>query len=159
MTTLKLWPNVYRVRNSQFTVYIRERGRWAFVSADPKSPAVLPDDPSTLLAGLDRDYGLAIRVAIRSVPAEHRAEFIAKLGQAIRTRFVPDILKDTEQFLIRGMLTEGALAMLASAVDELEHITLGWSVRRDPPRVVLDLDVQAAEEALDVDDGLRDPLE
>ena len=52
------------------SIYIKQAGKWAFISAGTELPKDLPADPVKLLEGLDQKYILGIKVNVANLPKE-----------------------------------------------------------------------------------------
>jgi len=63
----------------QQPLYVKEQSGYAFISQDRDNLKDLPDDPSKMLAGLDKQYDIGVRLNMENVPAEYRDILISSM--------------------------------------------------------------------------------
>ena len=53
-------------------VYLKQRGEWVYFSDHPRHLTNLPLDPVAMLAGLDKQYSVALRLFVQNIPQNLR---------------------------------------------------------------------------------------
>ena len=125
------------------TAVIKEQNGWMFVAQSADDLANLPADPTTLLAGLDKQYTIAIRANLQSVPAPLRDQLVAliKAGAQGGMRRIPD--EEETQFMFRQKMVEAQIAQIGTLINETEQFTFGWAVDGTAKKTSLDFNMTA----------------
>ena len=125
------------------SVVLKEQKGWLFVAQSADNLANLPDDPTTLLGGLDKQYTIAIRANLQSIPAPLRDQFIAliKSGAQGGLRRLPG--EEETQFLVRQKMVEAQIQQLGTMINETDQFTLGWGVDGAGKKTTLDFNLTA----------------
>ncbi|MDR0520876.1 MAG: hypothetical protein LBH00_03375 [Planctomycetaceae bacterium] len=103
-------------------LYVQEHNGWVFIAAEPQLNA-LPDNPATLLQGLDRQYLLAARFDLQNLPPVS-AQAALTFGEMTAVNQA-----ETELDKAFARLSIGYLRSLAEQADMLEY-----TVSYDEPR-------------------------
>lgn len=73
---------VYRFDTPQGSVYVTQKGAWAYLAKRAEVLATVAENPQEILDALDGGYESAVRVLLNNVPAAKRSEAIARLQEA-----------------------------------------------------------------------------
>ncbi|MFV2066715.1 MAG: hypothetical protein ACC645_07005 [Pirellulales bacterium] len=95
-------------------LYAKESGGWLFVSDNAETLRTVPENPATLLGGLNKQYDVALRFELHNVPAEHGKKLLAKLDQKLGP-------------VVRDVATDKTVDNIGEALYALDQVTLGWS--------------------------------
>ncbi len=128
--------------------YIREKGGWAFIAAGVEVLGNVPADPLTILGGLEKEYDLAVRFNLGNVPTAMRDEFLAGIKTGIEEglREQPE-LKESKALkkAVEGF-SKHTFEFFKVLIDELDHVTLGWSLDQKMEKIVMDAVIVAKKE-------------
>ncbi len=95
-------------------LYAKLVGNWLFVADSTRCLANVPDQPTSLLDGLNQKYDVALRLVTSNIPADKGQKILAQLdrwfGPALRQR-----------------TSEATVQMLGKAAQSLADVTFGWS--------------------------------
>lgn len=138
---------VWAIQKEAYTLYVKEKDGWAFLSQTAEGLDALPKDPRKLLGGLDKKYDLAVRLNMQNIPQALRDMGADILKRQVETGLqqAADEAEDEEQFELQAQLARRQLETLSKAINELDEITLGCAIDSDGKRVVIDLNLTALE--------------
>jgi hypothetical protein len=123
--------------------YVKQVDDWAIFSDRLERLATPPADPMKLLAGLSRQYDLAVRFNPSNVPAEIRKLVIAGIQAAARRDEKLHAGETSDEQAVRRILGEQIIRRITRGIDEIEHVTIGWSLDQKVEKTYLDLVVAA----------------
>jgi hypothetical protein len=114
-STIDEGNGIYKVVGAQpgKELYARESGGWLFVSDCVKVLENVGGDPSRMIEGMDKTYDVAVRLALKSLPAK-------------QGRQVLDGLDKTVGATLRKATSNRAVELLGEAAMKLEEVTIGW---------------------------------
>lgn len=138
---------VWEIKKEAASAFVKEKDGWAFLSQTAEGLGDLPEDPLALLGGLDKDYDLAVRLNIQNIPQAFRDMGADLLKQQVETglRQAAEQADDENQAALQAQIARRQMEMLSKAINELDEITLGWSIDAEGKRVLLDLNMTALE--------------
>lgn len=109
---------VLQLRGPQ-PLFVKEQGGWAYVGQNVESLDSVPNNPLTVLDGLNEDYSIGVRAYVDNLPAAYREMGISQL----------------EQFMKQNAADEKAEAMvdvqlkdIRKALDGSDQISFGWKI-------------------------------
>jgi hypothetical protein len=122
-------------------VFIRQRGIWAFVSNSRDSLANVPEDPVGLLGGLNKEYTIAARVNVQSIPEEIRKMAV----EQVRRGFAEGMQKNLpdRQREVAKKIGESWVKTIVSLIQDVEFVTLGFKADAKTQKTFLDFSVTA----------------
>ena len=124
--------------------YVKQVNDWAIFSDHAERLAAPPADPMKLLAGLSRQYDLAIRLNPSNVPVEIRKMVLAGIqAKAQEDLKQPHENETADELAGRKIISERVLRAITRAIDEIDQLTLGWSLDQKAEKTCLDLVVTA----------------
>ena len=111
-------------------VFIKEQNGWAFVAETKEHLTGLPQDPSTMLGTLPKEYNIAAKVFVQNIPQEMRQSALDELKIGLERGLESpavgrsDVDKETIQKMARNSLeqiqrlaTEGEELVIGLAID------------------------------------------
>lgn len=111
----------------QRDVFLKQQGPWAFIADKAAHLANLPQDPSQYLAGLDKQYTLAVRLNGRSVPPQAKQAAIAQVQADLERRLERELAdKPQNERQQAEQIMRASSEMLVSLIQDLDQLTLGW---------------------------------
>lgn len=136
---------IFKVQQNFTPVFIKQQGTWAFVSQTPQGLANLPNDPLPLLGGLDKEYDLAIRANVHNIPDAYRGFAVDLIKQGASTSVRPNEGESEEAFKLRTQIMQTQIDAVGQAINELDAITVGWSIDDEGQRAFLDISATLVE--------------
>jgi len=109
-------------------LFIKEAHGWAFFADHKEWLAEVPENPAKVLGKLPKQYDLAARFFAANVPEKYRRQLIEQIkeGAAREARRRPH--ETEEQFALRKRIQDEMLHSVLTIIDDLEQITLGYSL-------------------------------
>jgi hypothetical protein len=123
--------------------YVKQVDDWAIFSDRVDRLATPPANPMKLLAGLTRDYDLAIRLNPSNVPAEIRHMLVGRIKAKAQEDLKQHEGETADELAGRKIIGERMVRGVARAIDEIDTLTLGWSLDQKAEKTCLDLIVAA----------------
>jgi hypothetical protein len=123
--------------------YVKQVNDWAIFSDHAERLAAPPADPMKLLAGLSRQYDLAVQLNPSNVPAEIRKMVLAGIHAKAQQDLKQREGETADELAGRKIISEHVVRGIARAIDEIDHVTLGWSLDQKAEKTCLDLVVTA----------------
>ena len=136
---------VYEIDAQGQTVFMVQKGGWAYLSNEKDSLAEAPDDPAPLLDGLNESYAVAVKAVVENVPQEWRDKGLAMIESGMEggNQQLPG--ETPEQYAIRKRAVERSRDELAKLINETVAIQIGLGVEPDSKAVRLDIEMTAME--------------
>ena len=135
--------DVYEIQAGGPPLYIQQKGQWAIIAAASKDLANAPADPLKLLGDLPKNYGLAVRFAIKNVPEQLRQQFLMQLQLATSTQMMQRPGESDAQYAGRKLGTQGALQAFTALANDLDEVLLGWNIDASTNTTYLDFELTA----------------
>jgi len=132
--------DVWRLQAGFTPVFIKQHGDWAFVAQSAEALANLPDDPTTLLGGLDKQHDIAIRVHLQNVPPMFRQLAFGQIRQGMEMSLqerLPD--ESDEDFNSRVEFSREQTERVLSQLEDTDQLTFGVTIDSEARRVLLDV--------------------
>lgn len=130
---------VFEIKRENATVYLKQQGEWAYAAQQKPDLDKLPEDPLTLLGGLQEEYDLAIAANVQNVPQGLRDMAVFMIRQGMEQSLQQSADPDDEQSQLQQQLARNQLDQLVKAVNELDKITLGVSIDAENNHSFIDL--------------------
>lgn len=140
-----LGGGVYKLRSRAKPVYLKQKDGWAVFAYSPEALDALPPDPAALLAGLNTQYDVAVRVHAANVPPKHREQFVEWLKNRIgpysaQGRHEPDHI-----YALRKQFGQKVFQPAMAAVDDADTVTLGWNLDAAAQKTCVEVGVTVKE--------------
>jgi hypothetical protein len=123
--------------------YVKQVGDWAVFSDRVERLATPPADPMKLLADLSRQYDLAVRFSPSNIPAEIRKMVIAGIQAKAQQDLQQHAGETSDELAGRKIVSERVVRAISRAIDEIDELTIGWSLDQKAEKTCLDLVVAA----------------
>ena len=122
-------------------MFIKQQGGWAFASNRKEQLASLPQNPAQLLAGMDANYTLAVRVNVQNIPAPFREMAVEGMRRGFEEGMQRN-LNDKQREVARK-LGQSWVKAIEQLIQDVEAVTLGWQVDAKGHTTHLDVQVTA----------------
>lgn len=137
---------ILEIKKDNNSVYVKEQDGWAYVAQMPDALGKLPADPLKLLGGLNEQYDLALRLNIQNVPQALRDFAVDAMKQQVeRSLQQAQENADDDDVQLQPQIARHQVEMLGKAINEIDAITLGWSIDSEGKRALIDLNMTAIE--------------
>ena len=123
--------------------FVKEGNGWLFISDKAENLADTPDDPAKLLDGMTERYDVAVRLLVDNVPRKHREKLLAKMREDAKKELQRKPHEDEVEYTIRKIVLGKLLETATCAVNNIQDVTLGWSLDREAGNASLELAVTA----------------
>jgi hypothetical protein len=136
---------VYELTTPVTSLFITEKNGWAFLVREQADLAKVPDDPTSLLGGLNENYDVAIRGSIKNIPEMWRQMAMApvKMGIAMGKQRRPG--ESDEEYAIRTKLADNSLKQMDTLINEIDEVLVGFAVDQSSGTCYLDWQMTAVE--------------
>ena len=125
------------------TLYVKEQGGWAFVALSADALQMVPENPVTMLEGLEQKYDIAIRGNIQNIAPAIRQMAIAKLQESVQAPL--ELIEDGDERDQQRQISEDSIGQLETVFNELESFTMGFNIDPDTEQVSFDVGIMAVE--------------
>ena len=116
-----------------FPVFVKQSGKWAFVSVLKELPKTLPTDPVKLLEGMDKQYLLGVKANVANLPKDMILGLMALARMGLESHAQSEA--DLEQL-------DAAFEQIETLLDELKNFSFGISVTPQND-IVFDISAEA----------------
>ncbi len=134
---------VYEFPTKKKSLFVQQQGAWAVVCDNREALASAPKAPGKLLARMTKHYDLAVRVNVCNVPAEYRQKAIDRIKRGAEKHAKQRDGEDDQEYAVRKMVAGRIIKCLTSAVNEVERVTLGWSIDGEAKKALVEISVTA----------------
>jgi hypothetical protein len=137
---------VYKIQAGlPIPLYLKEHKGYGYLSQDAASLSSLPDDPTKLLGGLDKQYDVAVRLNVQNIPEVFRQLAIDQIKMGVEGSLEQGADESDKEFEERSKMTQQQMDTLVTTLNELDELTLGLSIDESARRTYIDLQMTAAE--------------
>jgi hypothetical protein len=126
-------------------VYLKSSGGWLFASNEEAALAKPPADPLKLLDGMDKQYDLGLRVFMQNIPPLAKGVAIASIRTGVQKGLVRKPDESDEDFERREKIVKQQIDTIVKTINELEKVTIGWSVDATAKKLVMEIAATAVE--------------
>ena len=134
---------VWEVSTPAMPLFVKQKGKWAFIAQTPDGLGNLPDDPTTALDGLNKKYDLAVRASVKNIPPMFRQMVLSQLAMGMGQPQTPG--ESAEQYAMRKAVGKNAIKQITTLFDELDELLVGWKIEGGSQAATLDIEVTAIE--------------
>lgn len=130
------------------SMFIKEQDGWAYFSEAKDNLVSLPKDPSKLMAEMDAQYDVAVRVFMKNIPAQLKKMAVTEMKAAFERSLEQQLARqdaDEAQREIAENVQRNVLKSIATFIEESDQITVGWAVDTNAKTTYLDFGVTAVE--------------
>ena len=130
---------VYRIKVADQTWYVKQQGTWAVFANSRRGLDSVSAEPVKVLGGFERQYDLAIRVALKDLPAEHRDLARRWIKEGHQLTLPREPAESNLQHALRTALINQALRRAAELIDEGDTLLVGLSLDFRARRLIADV--------------------
>lgn len=109
-------------------VYLKEQAGWAFIGPSSATLANVPRNPQAVFDRLVRQYDVAAHFKVQNIPPMYRQFAIQAMQSGMQQGMQQKDGESDEQFKLRQQVAEAQLQQAKRAIEELDALTLGWTV-------------------------------
>ena len=125
----------------QRDIFLKPQGKWVFVSDAAANLANLPEDPTSMLGDLSKQYNLAVRFNVQSVPMEMREKVISEMKEGFEQTLERET--DAEKRDVQEQFGRPSLEEIVRLINEADQVTLGWGVDSEGGATYIDFSATA----------------
>lgn len=123
--------------------YAKEGKGWAFFADKEENLTNLPDDPSSLLGGLNKQYQAAVRLNAGDMSPELRQKVLAGIETGAARDSGKRWNESEEDHALRLKVIGEVVKYVKTIVNDLQDITLGWNLDTKADKCYLEATVVA----------------
>ncbi|MBS0209041.1 MAG: hypothetical protein JSS27_08825 [Planctomycetes bacterium] len=120
-------------------IFLKPKGKLVFVASNSDDLNKVPEDPMAWLGNLPKEYDLAVQANVQNVPPQLRQMFMDQIKLGLQQGLKKGDDESDEQFKARGKLAEEQMAQLDRVANELEQVTVGYSLSPEKKNATIDL--------------------
>jgi hypothetical protein len=128
---------VLTLQNGQ-SAYVKHDNGWAFVAQKSASLDKLPADPESAFAKMLGEYDVALKIAVKNVPEAYRQLAQQAMQAGMQQQLVKKDDESDEEFDARRMLAETQMQQMVKLINEIDSVSVGWSVDAEKQNTYLD---------------------
>ncbi len=132
-----------RIEGDGPTIFVKHQNGWAIASDKHDVLALAPANPAKWLAPLVKQYDAAISFNARGVPAKLRKQLISQIKKEAAKGESRLPGETDELYALRKRLMASAVGAITTAINDLESVTIGWSLDRKAKTASAELAVTA----------------
>ena len=129
-TTKKRQAGIVQL-GTETDLYVRHLDGWAFFSDSTNALANVPASPLRLLEGMQEQYDVAVRF------------YPSNLSETARKEFLKEVKSGFSGFQESLGSDDDDVSEVLKVVDDLGHVTLGWTLDQEAKKAFLDVTVVA----------------
>ncbi len=119
---------IQEIEMPQQSIYVKDGGKWAFVSNNVEMLGSAPADPAKMFGDLTGDYDVAVKVMVQNVPEMYRQIAVTQLKQGMEDGLERDPDETDEGFQLRKQIATQQVEQLVQLINESDEVMLGWTV-------------------------------
>lgn len=124
-------------------MFFKQQGGFVLLSDAKENLGSLPN-PAAALAGLDKNYDLAVQVNIQSIPAEMRKMAITEIKAGFERQMQEGALQGTpEERELQEKISRNALDSIVQAIEECASMKFGWQIDAQQQQTYMDFEMTA----------------
>ena len=126
-------------------LFVKEKNGWALAGNDMALFDHTPDDPITLLSGLNKTYNVAVRLNVQNVPKDMKDMLIGQYTQMMDAFSEGGLDADPDSAEAVEKVAENAIQSLKDLSEEADKITVGWGVDEMAKSTFIDFTMTALD--------------
>ena len=121
------------------TLFAKEANGWAFISMMPQMLENVPADPGVIFSALTKEYDLGVRLHVQNIPEAYKQLALGQLQMGMEAGMEKLDSESDEEYETRKTMTKVQVDQIKQAVDDLDALTLGFSIDSEQQRTFLDI--------------------
>jgi hypothetical protein len=131
------------LQQNNMPLFIKNQEGWAWISQSADELAALPKNPLELLGGMEKQYDLAVRANVQNVPEIYRQLAVDALTDGFEKNLQKEEGEDDASFEKRKQFARSQLENMVTVINELDQLTIGWSIDRTAKKTHFDFGMTA----------------
>ena len=142
-----LQDGVYKVQSQSIPIplFIKEANGYAFISQSADGLSNLPKEPAKLLAGLDKQYDIAVRLNLQNIPIVFRQMAIDHFKMRMDDSLQQLPGETDAEYEQRSKMIQEQMDALVTTLNELDDMTFGFTIDEPGRRTFSDFSMTAVE--------------
>ena len=124
-------------------VFAKEKSGWAFIGQTAESLSSLPADPVKLLAGLNPQYDIAIKLNLQNIPQMYRTMIVDQIKAGVEQNTAQQPGEDDDAYASRKKAMDAQVEQTVTLINETKDVTVGWKIDREKKSTFLDFRLAA----------------
>jgi hypothetical protein len=124
-------------------IYVKEADGWAFIAQSPATLARVPENPQAILDEIVSEYDLGARFSVQNVPEMYRQLLVQAMQSGMQQGMQQKADESEEDFQARQRLAEAQMDQAKRAIEELDSLTLGWTIDAEQQSARMEVTVEA----------------
>lgn len=120
------------------TLYVKPGDGWTYVSRMPGALENLPSKPEKTFAKLLSEHDVSATLNMANLPETLRQIAIGAMQAGMQQQLTPNEGETDEDFETRKATAEAQMQQIVQMIDEIETVSLGWSIDAEQQRTFLD---------------------
>jgi hypothetical protein len=120
--------DLYEANIKGQTIYLKEKNGWALIASNQTMLPEKVEDPTTLLAGLNKTYDLSVQAVLKNVPAPLRMMLVSMIQMGAQRGMERGLEETEEQYALRKKLADQAVEQMQTLINDLDTLTVGLAV-------------------------------
>jgi len=135
---------VHKLQTDDGPLFVAEKSPgWLIASKHRRVIALADGDPSPIIDGLTPEYDVAFRVFAQNIPEHHRRGALAKIHADHQRDSAQRPGESEHEYLIRKTVGDELVGLITTTVEDVDQITLGWSLDHEAEDASLELSLTA----------------
>ncbi len=139
----KVDNGVYEIPLGMESIYVTQKGKWAYVAQKKETFQTVADDPTALLGDLPKKYLLAVRATVKNIPEPVRQKGIAGIQMLMQMAMMRTPGESDAQYATRTAMMKQNIDQIEILSKELDEVMLGVTLDRQTNSSYIDLDLTA----------------
>lgn len=140
-----LGGGLYEIDANGQTLYAKDAGEWMFVAQSEAALDSVPENPAALLGELPKQYNIAVRVNVQSLPPELKAMVSEQMKIGFERGMAEQGGQTDEEQEAARKIGEAQIAQIEQLMTETQQVVVGWNIDSAAQRVYIDAGAQFLE--------------
>ncbi|MBX3415587.1 MAG: hypothetical protein KF708_23080 [Pirellulales bacterium] len=150
-----LGDGVFKLDIQPMPIFFKQSGDWTYISIGNEFPEDLPEDPVSLLDGLNKEYDIAVRAYIANIPEIFRQLAVEQLKIGMEEGFgnlpIPGLenlpIPELPENELAKKMAQGQIESLIEGIEDTDQVTFGVTIDRDAKKSKFDIVATAVEDS------------
>lgn len=142
---VELDKGVYEIQASEQTIYVQQKGKWAFICLDKETLSHVTADPIKLLGDLPKKYDLAFRASAKNAPKSLKEQLLAQIRAGFELGLARTPNETDEQYDNRLITAKQGIEQITALFNESDEILLGLNIDPSTNACYLDFELTVQE--------------
>lgn len=146
---------VFKLDIQPMAIFFKQSGDWTYISIGNEFPEDLPEDPVTLLDGLNKEYDIAVRAYIANIPEIFRQLAVEQLKIGMEEGFgnlpIPGLenmpIPELPENELAKKMAQGQIESVIESLEDTDQVTFGVTIDRDNKKSKFDITATAVADS------------